>query len=209
MAALSETRQPRPPLWPFPLHGVFDCGCFSACLAAYKAQVAPLQVVVHVQVEEKNTMPLASADFRVVSLLRADFRAELRRLNRELLFAFADMLAAISERPSQSARSVETVGILARNLQHLLNLLRPHQVPAAGYWRPRPVKYCAAQGWRLRCAFRGTCVRSCPAAATACRLMNCSLAACQRRACRALTAAQLSEPQRRCTACNMLLPDRQ
>ena len=63
-----------------------------------------------------------------VSSLGADFRAELRRLNRELLFAFADMLGAISERPSQSARSVETVGILARNLQHLLNLLRPHQV---------------------------------------------------------------------------------
>lgn len=58
----------------------------------------------------------------------ADFRGELRRLNRELLFAFTDMLAAVAGRPSQSARSVELVGVLARNLQHLLNLLRPHQV---------------------------------------------------------------------------------
>ena len=60
----------------------------------------------------------------------ADFREELRRLNRELLFAFVGMLGAVAEAPSQSARSVELVGALARNLQHLLNMLRPHQVNA-------------------------------------------------------------------------------
>ncbi len=60
--------------------------------------------------------------------MRADFRGELRRLNRELLFAFADMLAAVARAPSQSARSVEAVGLLARNVAHLLNLLRPRQV---------------------------------------------------------------------------------
>lgn len=69
----------------------------------------------------------------------ADFRGELRRLNRELLFAFTDMLAAVAGRPSQSARSVELVGVLARNLQHLLNLLRPHQVSV--------VKRCLGGSW--------------------------------------------------------------
>jgi len=59
-----------------------------------------------------------------------DFRTELRRLNRELLFAFVGMLAAVVGEPSQSARSVEVVGALAHNLQHLLNRLRPHQAAA-------------------------------------------------------------------------------
>ena len=65
-------------------------------------------------------------------ILFADFRSELRRLNRELLFAFTDMLGLVAGRPSQSARSVELVGMLARNLQHLLNLLRPYQVGCSG-----------------------------------------------------------------------------
>lgn len=59
---------------------------------------------------------------------RADFETELWRLNREQLSAFTDMLDAVAQRPAQSARSVELVGILARYLQHLLNSLRPHQV---------------------------------------------------------------------------------
>lgn len=59
-----------------------------------------------------------------------DFPGELRQLNRELLFSFVEMLSAVAERPSQSARSVETVGVLVSNIQHLLNLLRPHQAAA-------------------------------------------------------------------------------
>ncbi len=58
----------------------------------------------------------------------ADFRAELGRLNRELLFAYLDLVDCLVDHPSAYARAVETVGVLARNLTYLLNALRAHQV---------------------------------------------------------------------------------
>ena len=60
----------------------------------------------------------------------ADFRAELGRLNRELLFAYLDLVDCLVDQPSAYARAVETVGVLARNLTYLLNALRSHQVIA-------------------------------------------------------------------------------
>lgn len=60
----------------------------------------------------------------------ADFKAELRSLNRELLFQFLDVLKSLIERPHASARGVENIGQLLRNMHYLLNLLRAHQARA-------------------------------------------------------------------------------
>ena len=59
---------------------------------------------------------------------RADFRTELRKLNKELLFCFLDLVNTLVERPSAYARAVENVGLVARNMHYLLNALRGHQV---------------------------------------------------------------------------------
>ena len=58
----------------------------------------------------------------------ADFRTELCSLNKELLFCFLDLMNTLVERPSAYARSVENVGVVARNMHYLLNALRGHQV---------------------------------------------------------------------------------
>jgi hypothetical protein len=63
--------------------------------------------------------------------LRADFRGQLARLNRELLFAYLDLVDCLVERPSAYARAVENVGLLARNMAYLLNALRAHQARSA------------------------------------------------------------------------------
>ena len=60
----------------------------------------------------------------------ADFREELRRCNREILYGFIELLGALTERPSAYARQLEAVGIALRNQLHLCNLLRPHQACA-------------------------------------------------------------------------------
>lgn len=57
----------------------------------------------------------------------ADFRGELRSLNRELVFQFVDVLGALVERPQASTRGIENIGTILRNMHYLLNLLRAHQ----------------------------------------------------------------------------------
>ncbi|CAK0785716.1 hypothetical protein CVIRNUC_008927 [Coccomyxa viridis] len=59
-----------------------------------------------------------------------DFRKELVKLNKELLFCYLDLIDTLIERPSAYARSVEHVGVVARNMQYLLNTLRGHQARA-------------------------------------------------------------------------------
>jgi mediator of RNA polymerase II transcription subunit 7 len=66
--------------------------------------------------------------FQHCPLPGADFKAELRRCNREILFGFIELLGALTERPSAYARQLEAVGIALRNQLHLCNLLLPHQV---------------------------------------------------------------------------------
>ncbi len=61
-------------------------------------------------------------------LCRADFKKQLGRLNRELLFGYLDLLDCLVQRPSAYARAVENVGVGARNMAYLLNALRAHQV---------------------------------------------------------------------------------
>ena len=57
----------------------------------------------------------------------ADFKEEIKRCNREVLFGFIELLGALTDRPSSYARQLEAVGIALRNQLHLCNLLRPHQ----------------------------------------------------------------------------------
>lgn len=59
-----------------------------------------------------------------------DYKKELRALNRELILQFLELTDALIERPSQSARCVEDMTLILRNIHHLLNSLRPHQARA-------------------------------------------------------------------------------
>ncbi|KAG0597220.1 hypothetical protein M758_UG321800 [Ceratodon purpureus] len=59
-----------------------------------------------------------------------DYRKELRALNRELILQFLELTDALVERPSLSARCVEDMTLILRNIHHLLNSLRPHQARA-------------------------------------------------------------------------------
>lgn len=57
-----------------------------------------------------------------------DFKKELRSLNRELQLHLLELADVLVERPSQYARRVEDISLIFKNLHHLLNSLRPHQV---------------------------------------------------------------------------------
>lgn len=57
-----------------------------------------------------------------------DFKKELRSLNRELQLHILELADVLVERPSQYARRVEDISLIFKNLHHLLNSLRPHQV---------------------------------------------------------------------------------
>nr|XP_027088112.1 mediator of RNA polymerase II transcription subunit 7b-like isoform X2 [Coffea arabica] len=57
-----------------------------------------------------------------------DFKKELRALNRELQLHILELADILIERPSQYARRVEDISLIFKNLHHLLNSLRPHQL---------------------------------------------------------------------------------
>ncbi|KAJ6300368.1 hypothetical protein OIU76_021212 [Salix suchowensis] len=57
-----------------------------------------------------------------------DFKKELGSLNRELQLHILELADVLVERPSQYARRVEDISLVFKNLHHLLNSLRPHQV---------------------------------------------------------------------------------
>ncbi|GAB4818496.1 hypothetical protein N2152v2_005542 [Parachlorella kessleri] len=59
-----------------------------------------------------------------------DFKGELLQLHRELLAGFLELLRVLTDRPSLYARQVESLGLLLRNFQHLLNAARPYQARA-------------------------------------------------------------------------------
>ncbi|ONI21748.1 hypothetical protein PRUPE_2G085900 [Prunus persica] len=57
-----------------------------------------------------------------------NFKKELRSLNRELQLHILELADILVERPSQYARRVEDISLIFKNLHHLLNSLRPHQI---------------------------------------------------------------------------------
>ncbi|EFJ24409.1 hypothetical protein SELMODRAFT_174496 [Selaginella moellendorffii] len=59
-----------------------------------------------------------------------DYKKELKALNRELVLQMMELADVLVERPSQYARRVEDMGLILRNMHHLLNSLRPHQARA-------------------------------------------------------------------------------
>jgi len=75
-----------------------------------------------------NAVPWAIEDRLFLYGFFSDYKRELRALNRELVLQFLELTDALIERPSQSARCVEDMTLLLRNIHHLLNSLRPHQV---------------------------------------------------------------------------------
>lgn len=63
-----------------------------------------------------------------IPLLQIDLKLELKGLNREVLLQFMDLINNLVQQPSDFARKVEDIGVLFKNIHHLLNSLRPHQV---------------------------------------------------------------------------------
>ncbi len=63
--------------------------------------------------------------------MSADCKAQLLKLNHGLLFLFIELLSVLVEQPSQYAQSLMQVLATLQNMQHLVNLLRPHQVTAS------------------------------------------------------------------------------
>lgn len=66
---------------------------------------------------------------------RTDFKTELLKLNKEVLFTFLELLNTLVESPGLTPASrtqydtqMMGLGLLMWNMHHLLNLLRPHQV---------------------------------------------------------------------------------
>jgi hypothetical protein len=61
---------------------------------------------------------------------RADIKANLIRLNEDMVRALHDLMDALEKTPSESARQVEDVLAVQNNLMHLCNTLRPVQARA-------------------------------------------------------------------------------
>ena len=66
-----------------------------------------------------------------VGRLLAEFAKELKRLNRELLTRYQQVLSSLTEDPSAVEARVSALSHTLFNVTHLLNLLRPHQARQA------------------------------------------------------------------------------
>jgi len=58
----------------------------------------------------------------------SDIKQELLHMNKELLFSFQELLSVLIDQPSSSPNRIADIGALLRQMHHLLNMLRPHQV---------------------------------------------------------------------------------
>lgn len=61
----------------------------------------------------------------------SDVKHELLQMNRELLFSFQELISALIDQPSSWSQRVVDISLMLRQMQHLLNTLRPHQVTDA------------------------------------------------------------------------------
>lgn len=52
-------------------------------------------------------------------------------MNEELLFSFQELLTVLIDQPSSWSNHVADISALLRQMHHLLNMLRPHQVSIA------------------------------------------------------------------------------
>jgi hypothetical protein len=68
---------------------------------------------------------------RFASLARADFSLELRKLNRELLRAYIELIDALSKPCGTATKALQDVPVriteILDNMAHLLSMLREHQ----------------------------------------------------------------------------------
>ncbi|GMH32945.1 hypothetical protein BSKO_00779 [Bryopsis sp. KO-2023] len=60
-----------------------------------------------------------------------DFKVELKKLNRETIFCFLELISVLISNPGGYARNLENLGVILRNVHQLLNLMRPHQALAS------------------------------------------------------------------------------
>lgn len=59
-----------------------------------------------------------------------DIKEELLRMNQELLISFQELLTVLVNQPGGAPQLVTDISSLLRQMQYLLNLLRPHQAYA-------------------------------------------------------------------------------
>eukprot|EP00798_Chlamydomonas_sp_ICE-L_P021236 gene21236-28152_t len=65
-----------------------------------------------------------------LGFVSADTKAELTKLNSELLFLYLELLRALSDNPSNYAPTLNQINQVLGNMQHLVNTLRPQQARA-------------------------------------------------------------------------------
>lgn len=69
----------------------------------------------------------------------ADIKQELLKMNEELLFSFHELLSILISQPSRWPQQIADISTLLRQMHHLLNMLRPHQVSHRMLRLPAPL----------------------------------------------------------------------
>ena len=100
-------------------------GRWRRCVPRPRAPDRPLVLCVIPQVNRNLVVPALTNPHSL-----ADLRAELARLNKEVLDRFIALTEDMIETPSAYERRVEEITLLCNNVHHLLNAIRPSQARA-------------------------------------------------------------------------------
>ena len=100
-------------------------GRWRRCVPRPRAPDRPLVLFVIPQVNRNLVVPSLTNPRSL-----ADLRAELARLNKEVLDRFIALTEDMIETPSAYERRVEEITLLCNNAHHLLNAIRPSQARA-------------------------------------------------------------------------------
>lgn len=76
----------------------------------------------------RSVMPAGLFMELLTTSICSDIKQELLHMNKELLFSFQELLSVLIDQPCSSSNRVSDIGALLRQMHHLLNMLRPHQV---------------------------------------------------------------------------------
>jgi len=98
------------------------------------------------------------------AVVGADFKGELHKLNKSLVFLYIELLHVLVEQPSARVPATTNVINTLQNMMHLANLLRPYQARAARQHAP------LGAAWLLRHRDPVHDARRCARMRGACRL---------------------------------------
>eukprot|EP01023_Acetabularia_acetabulum_P007966 TRINITY_DN13474_c1_g1_i2.p1 TRINITY_DN13474_c1_g1~~TRINITY_DN13474_c1_g1_i2.p1 ORF type:complete len:182 (+),score=36.66 TRINITY_DN13474_c1_g1_i2:78-623(+) len=105
----SSTAEKSPPLPPKPIQGEYT-------------QFGEIYSTEHV-----NPKLQGKKLFKVADNGTIDFRSALSEMNSELPYAFLELVSCLIDQPSEIARRLDDVGVILRNMYHLINAARPIQ----------------------------------------------------------------------------------